>query len=472
MTTLEDRLTAALAARADQVDAADLRPDVVPEPTRGFPVVRTLAVAAAVTALIAVPYGITRLDTDAGPGPAVTPSPDPVPTGRGAEWPVVATGTVDLDGDGTAEMLRLRAEGDGAVELRVEVTLPDRTVFVLRETGTSSYRIEDPVDVDGAGGEEVLVTIGTSLVGFGLVDGTFSELAAPADPPLARRTDAEGRTVTWVVEGGRLFTLRSVAPVPADSTEKYAVQRWRWSVEDGALVPERVQDRCVDPAEPRTAISCTPTAPALFVQTYPSFWTEEDAGPGGAPMPVGFPVDGRAATAELVYAPGFGPADWISPGDVELVVTAGDTTYRIDVPPGPLPTLVEQPATLSASGEQGIVVLQQDVSSDVWVVFAWNGAGFEVLDQPRWPAMTDGEQPAPAPGVQPYLGSGYDGTGNPANFNNESWIQDGWLYTSTKVSRVGEDARDVYRWSRDGDALAPTLLGRYCFDQNDVGRDC
>ena len=85
-TRTEDRLVAALQARADQVRPEDLTPLVTPEPARPRPRWGAYALAAAaIAAVVAAPFAVDALrDTSApepGPaGPSVSPVPSPVPS--------------------------------------------------------------------------------------------------------------------------------------------------------------------------------------------------------------------------------------------------------------------------------------------------------------------------------------------------------------------------------------------------------
>jgi hypothetical protein len=87
-TRTEDRLVAALQARAEQVRPEDLAPLVTPETVRGRPRRGAYALAAAaIAAVVAAPFAVDAVrDTSAPePGPAApsaSPVPSPVPSPR------------------------------------------------------------------------------------------------------------------------------------------------------------------------------------------------------------------------------------------------------------------------------------------------------------------------------------------------------------------------------------------------------
>ena len=111
----EDRLVAALRARADLVRPEDLTPLVTPEPARSRPRWAAYALAAAaVAAVAAAPFAVDALRHTSAPepgpaGPSVSPVPSPEPSPSADDSPTEAAapkgklhtrrGTADVDGD-------------------------------------------------------------------------------------------------------------------------------------------------------------------------------------------------------------------------------------------------------------------------------------------------------------------------------------------------------------------------------------
>jgi len=175
-TEIEDRLTAALGARAEQVTHADLPPLVVPEATV-VPFVRRPVVwglAAAACAALAVPFVVTNHDrgTDnIAPAPSPTSDVTPAP---------VASLTGDLDGDGTDETVSIDAHGTLSV------------VLASSNSGT-------PLTAD-AGAD------GSTLVGLASIDDSGAQSVVTDDRGTGRvfRVTADGLTQVEV-EGGQFY---------------------------------------------------------------------------------------------------------------------------------------------------------------------------------------------------------------------------------------------------------------------------
>lgn len=449
-TSLEERLTAALDARASQVDASDLRPAPPPEQagrSRAW-MPWTLAAAASIAVVIAIPYGVTQIaDDSSSPPPATnTPSPTP-PSDESAGWPVIADGAADLNGDGSGDVVRLRLAPGTDGPLRVEVASRLGTAFTFLPESAPSYRLEAARDIDDDGGEEVLVSAGTTLQVFDLVDGELIRLTAPGDPPLVRRIDAEGRSVTWASHAAGLYSIRSTEPMRR-GVEEYVVERWRWGVSGGALVAGPPRVGCVRADAPTKLVECSPPeVPTRFEATE---LTEVGS---DTTIQLDFEVDGNPVSARLEYADGYA-GDWIGEGDAQLVVTAGDRTWRIDIPVGPLPSLVRQPVKVDPTGGLGVLVIQHGIGFDAWNVFGWSNGELIALALPSDP---------------PYLWT-EDGTGPVTSSVTRTWVQGGWMYTAVETG--GGDGQEVYRWDGSGTALRPTRLGVFCFDLDNPGGSC
>jgi len=270
MTTVEDRLTAALAARADQLQVEDLRPPELPNRSKSW--VRRpatyLAAAAACAAAVAAPFVIAG-DDDAPPehGPATQPADPESPSsaGEGGDWPVVRTERVDVDGDGIEDEVNVRDPRRGVVgQIRVDV--------VLSSGGSAWIQLREPdiglrftpADIDSNGDGELVLAdyIGRpSMHVFDLVDGSLVPVDQPDDPPLTSAYTREGRVQHWWLDDGRLYSSRSVeilaesdhyVPLPTE----YAVHAWSWLLHDGALVPKDMGTLCVRDGAPERLLPC------------------------------------------------------------------------------------------------------------------------------------------------------------------------------------------------------------------------
>jgi hypothetical protein len=262
MSTLEDRLSAALTARADLVQPEDLRPASPPPvvvPLRRRPAVYLLA-AAACAAVAAVPFLIRGGGDSVSPRPvdtpSVTPNGDQV---RGADWPeIYSYDGYDVDGDGEGDHVVIRKESSEELAKgtrRLEVQLSSGgTAAVLLDYDTYDINGIDPVDLDGDGADEILYYRGTEPAEIGVVryvDGALVDLEVADDPGLTNQYDDQGRIRTWWVRDHLLFASRSVEggfvlgdggkPIP----QRYPVEVWTWTVDGGSAVPVPQGEECV-----------------------------------------------------------------------------------------------------------------------------------------------------------------------------------------------------------------------------------
>lgn len=272
---LEERLRAALAARADLVRPEDL------EPLASTPVVAlrpawrspyTLLAAAAVVLLVlgVVVRGVggrPRSDDDVAPqpdGPRVT-----LPADVGRDWGTGLESTparVDLDGDGTKERVEFLAEDNGTFDGRI------RLQTTLSSTGEEAYGVADVastigmaaegvIDADGDGDQELVVFDGSLDDGAGgaplvldLRDGLLVQAVAE-EPDLLLRGDVQVpgsqtefydlyRTHEYWIDGGTLFSgqsRESFARTGMTSTQLpgTVLDTWSWRLgDDGVLRPE------------------------------------------------------------------------------------------------------------------------------------------------------------------------------------------------------------------------------------------
>jgi len=252
-TRTEDRLVAALQARAEQVRPEDLTPFVTPEPVRRRPRWGAYALAAAaIAAVVAAPFAVDALrDTSApepGPaGPSVSPVPSPVPSpsadaSAGPTRPAAPQGrlhtvhgTADVDGDGQPDAVTM------TYRTGREVTSFDLHVSVTTATGSTSTAtadvswapsLEPPRDINGDGRQLVVLRAegGDSDVPqfFAYRQGRLQHLAtAYHAPALTNSVDADGRVLRWWFDPeGRMFSARSTQPPGQKTVVQVEVYRW------------------------------------------------------------------------------------------------------------------------------------------------------------------------------------------------------------------------------------------------------
>jgi hypothetical protein len=278
MSTLEDRLSAALTARADLVQPEDLRPAAPPSvvvPLRRRPAVYLVA-AAACAAVVAVPFLVRGGGDSDSPGPvdtpSVTPNGDQV---RGAGWPeIYGYDGYDVDGDGVGDHVVIRKESSEQLTKgtrRLEVQLSSGgTTAVLLDYDTYDLTGIDPVDLDGDGADEILYYRGTETDEIGVVryaDGALVDLDVAPDPGLTNNVDDQGRIRTWWVQDRELFASRSVEggftlgdggkPIP----ERYPVEVWSWTVDGDAAVAVPQGTQCVLPRPATRPFPCDERGP-------------------------------------------------------------------------------------------------------------------------------------------------------------------------------------------------------------------
>lgn len=450
-TWMEDRLTAALRARADQVQPEDLRPVDVPvvplhdrRRRRRTAALAALAVAACAGA-VAGPLVLGSTDGSGSPDPA-GPS-EPLPTSS-TERPGSGI-AVDVDGDGRTDTARL-AEEEARALLVVALGSGDRAVVPVRASAPDATPVTAG-DLGGTPGEELVVPVSddpsdlpavyTWLDGEGLVEATYPESGLQgwqADLALNRWTVDKGRFRTWEDE-----------PVPGDPRVPF----WDWSVDDRARLRPGAM-----------VLGCTAAGSVPVACEGPDRWgkDEPDLGPRGD-LPTLMPAVEETLRDERFFY-GRGPArgeyaqlqgDFgeeggaVAEGDVELVVTLMDEgPHRIPISAGQSPRLV--PAVLLAPGDAPIFAVQRSGGdTSVLELFTfWNGELIQV-----------------EPTGDVFLGSGIvDHQGELTE--QRTWLTpDGSMFTAVLLD--WETRRhQLWRWRDDLDAetIAPTDLGEACID--------
>lgn len=419
-TPIEQRLTEALAARADQVSTEDLTTLLVPAPRRPrrTAVVASLVAAAAVAAVLAVPL-LRGEPTDQRPAPAV-PSPSPSLADGQGRGEVRA----DLDGDGADDVARIVDD-----ELRVALASGPTASFpitpgsrVLPPAGDVGTRHPVVVVVPPAGstGDELVVvwqggTIAT-LGGAGLVD------------------DGRGRTV-WVDDIGMLHTAEYDPDLPAE--QRVHVEVTSYWVENGELLGTPAGSMCWDRRTHAYPVSCEqlPAQDADPSLMFPM--VEERLGVGEH-----FPeYDGQYNDAVLERH-----------GDgAELVFTWDAVEHRAAVPAGAAPELVDA-AIASSVDAPAFVVAQEAGETTTMTVFAPSRRGFGPV--PTQDGSFLGDRPAGA-------------DGEPAQ---RTWVaESSALWTARQVSGDEPSRYTVVRWREEGGVLVPDDQGEACLDL-DAGR--
>lgn len=288
-TTMEERLRAALSARADQVQPEHLAPlaAVVPLRPRWQSPWVLLATAAVVLLVLGVVFqgvaGGPRSD-DLAPRPQ-QPEVD-LPTDVGREWAPDDQASpirLDLDGDGVEERVRLLIEptdaDDGRVRVQTRLSTTGEEAFGLARLGTTvAVTALDPIDADGDGDQEMVLysnafdpeTMATSApVVLDLRDGSLvqaetsnPELLASGYPVVpGSSTDYYDlvHVQSYDVRDGQLVSTRSVNAFARSGEEifqpsTYVADSWTWTLdEDGVL--QQGEEGCLV-YEPEAVTAC------------------------------------------------------------------------------------------------------------------------------------------------------------------------------------------------------------------------
>lgn len=445
-TLMEDRLAAALRARAGQVRPEDLRPLDVPaagmrRSRRRTAVVAGLA-AAAVAAAVAGPLLLGGQDGTGSPQPSGPTEPGPT----GSPAPPLGEVTADVDGDGRDDRARLVEE---AVATLLVVDLASGDRGVARVPAGVPGTVLTAGDLGSGPGAELVVPVSnrphdlpvvyTWLDAAGLVEATYPDSGVEgwrADVPQNRWTVRENGLRTWEAES-----------IPGDGRYPY----WDWSVDGRArLRPGPVRLGCASPED----------APAPCRGGAEDGKGEPDPGPRGD-LPVLMPAVTEVLRGER-YFYGRGPAQGdyaqlqgdlgdpegaMEAGQVELVVSLGGEEHRAPVPAGQSPWLV--PQTLSLRGDAPAFLLVRS-GGDTSVV--------EVF------SFRNGELVEVEPTGDVFLGSGVvDYRGELTE--QRTWITpEGTMFTAILLD--WETRRHhLWRWDDNvGETISAIDLGEACID--------
>ena len=431
-TLIEDRLAAALRARAEQVAPEDLRPLEVPETTRRpwRPVLAGLAAAATVAA-VAVPLATGGSDEDRPAPPASSSTPSPSPSAVATPFDETSRAEGDVDGDGAADLVRTDQEGLVRVDLadgsRAELQQPlGSSIEGLAEMGVPGLAVVVGIDSGDERPAHVLRW----------VDGALEEV----DPEGGDWIGSRAGQTFWV-EDQVLYTGTFEGPLD----KQVRVRTRAWELRDGRLQSNPMGERCWLPSEKEPhPVSCS------------SFGSEFDVGPRGD-LPALFPAVGRlykvgetwslggSESVELVGKTG----EYVEEGDVELVVHVDGIVARADVPAGGPPELLG--GRVRTRGDApAFVVRQEGGDSMTTTVFTfWNG---ELIALP---------QPSDVP-----FGNGFREVDGSTPYHLTWLSEEGVLYTAEGIDEAtGRSRTHLWRWSDDlGDRLTSEDLGVACLD--------
>ncbi|CAB4723406.1 MAG: hypothetical protein F2667_11245 [Actinobacteria bacterium] len=431
-TRTEDRLVAALAARADLVQPDHLSATGLPDvaaPATVHHLRRPAALLAVAAACAAVVTTVAVLQPD---------SADPQPAGPPAvDFTVVDEARGDLDGDGSADLVRF---GEGG---RVRVDLGSGTGFDeelgrgfaflgLADLGASGLAIAG----DLPDGDQGTVTSAWLVVGAGLV-----RASAPDGEYVGNSVDA--LSVAWVDDAGRLVT----GQLASDDrrTNVYGTVR---VIDDLGVLTAGEQDVwCWDRGtqdEPR------PCAPGQ------SYGLDVGSADG---LPTLFPEsEGSIGSGESFdVADGSGDVVGLAPqgSGYRLTLTYGAAAQVLGATlPAGDPVAVD--TTLLALGQAGSGIVVERESGDATAVSVYVGRG-------------DGLVAAQAPSGTPF------GNGFSADGDYHTWVSEtGTLYTRQALATEGHYR--VWSWQVTGPgegggspddltpALVPTEVGEVCID--------
>ena len=273
-TGIEERLRAALAARAELVRPEDLAPlaPVVPLRPRWQSPWVLLATAAVVLLVLGVVFQTL------GPDPRsdrIAPKPDApeleLPADIGRDWKADDISTparLDLDGDGVKEKVDFLGEPtknfDGRTRMQTTLSSTGEEAYGIAELGTTiGTSALDPIDADGDGDQELVLLRDESYSGpvrgsfplvFDLRDGLLVEAVAE-DPGCWSAASSPCRAARPVLRHGarrrssgsrtaRLRSSRSVNAYAAGNMtlltpSSYVADAWTWPLDDGRRAAAR-----------------------------------------------------------------------------------------------------------------------------------------------------------------------------------------------------------------------------------------
>jgi hypothetical protein len=271
--TIEDRLEAALEARAELVTSDDLRPLAVPDSAahaRRRTVIVLSAAAAAVVA-IAAPFVIARLDGSNNGSVPVRPPVLPPPTNTAptnADDPadggrVVDRQQADVDGDGRPDDVRLLVTSGhgGGTTGAVDVTLASgATASASWPTGYPP-RLLPAFDINGDGHEQVLLSFTAGgdeapMLVYTWLDDGLVRARIVGSAPLALGLDGEGTYTDYYTDVRGLHSWLRGEPVQPGGWPMFHAQDWVWTLDGDQLTARPDGDLCIDATASDPPSSC------------------------------------------------------------------------------------------------------------------------------------------------------------------------------------------------------------------------
>ena len=275
--SIEDRLVAALEARAELVTAEDLGPLEVPDqrwrPRRSAVL---LLAAAATAAAVATPF-VMDGGTPPESGPAGQPSvgvsestePEPTespePPSLPSDMLVVDRQRADVDGDGRPDQVRVLLDahtedepGDGFVE----VSLASGAMGAAEVPFGYPGPLGPPVDINGDGRKQVLLSHtgggdSAQLLVYTWHEGGLVLARTDGHVPLALDLDGQGRVNHYYADNRGLFSWQRLDPVGPAGGPMFKVEQWSWAVDGDRLVPTPAGYACVDVTSADPPHPCT-----------------------------------------------------------------------------------------------------------------------------------------------------------------------------------------------------------------------
>lgn len=267
MSDMEERLRAALAARAHQVRPETLRQDP-PEPAarpwwRAPGSYGLLAAVAVIVLVIPVAAFVLLRGGDQAPvasGPTEDDRPETTTSADGREWTEIESRVADFDGDGAEDVAKLLAADptSEAGEVRVEVTLASggQPVWGV-PVGSRPVGLADAADVDLDGVPEVLVQVGTdprSLVVLAASEGSDLLAVLHNGGKISRGIGAKGFQHHWWLDQDGLWSWVSSKGDKEDA-DAFLVELTHWLPENG-LTPAPTEICLIDIDAPEDPQDC------------------------------------------------------------------------------------------------------------------------------------------------------------------------------------------------------------------------
>lgn len=245
MSDMEERLRAALAARAHQVRPETLRQDP-PEPAARpwwrAPGSYGLLAAVAVLVLV-IPVATLALlrggdEAPVASGPTDDDQSETATTADGREWTEIESRLADFDGDGAEDVARVLAEDPTTQtgEVRVQVALASGGEPVWGVPfGKRPVGLADAADVDLDGVPEVLVQVGNdprALIVLAVTEGSDLLGVLHDGDKIARGIGAKGFQHHWWLDQDGLWSWVSSKGDKEDA-EEFLVELTHWLPEAG-----------------------------------------------------------------------------------------------------------------------------------------------------------------------------------------------------------------------------------------------